>query len=161
QIYAAFGSQVTLIEAEPQVLPDEAPFTGEILADALRRTGADLRLGSPVVKTAAMDSGLALVLADGTGLEGDRSLLATGRRPRLGGLCLDRLGIMPSAAGALPVDATCRVRTAAGQPAGGTVQPAAVPVQSAPVPRQPAAPPGQAAPAPGQPAAPPAPEAPA
>ena len=122
QIYAAFGSQVTLIEAEPQVLPDEAPFTGEILADALRRTGADLRLGSPVVKAAALDNGLALILADGTSLEGDRILLATGRRPRLAGLGLDKLGIVPSAAGALTVDATCRVQPAAatGLPDGTT-----------------------------------------
>jgi dihydrolipoamide dehydrogenase len=160
QIYAAFGSQVTLIEAEPQVLPDEAPFTGEILSDALRRTGADLRLGSPVVKAAALDTGLALMLADGTTLEGDRILLATGRRPRLGGLRLDRLGIAPSAAGALLVDATCRVQTATGQPADTGGQPAPLPGQPAAVPRQPAAvpgpqapPPGSQAPLPGQPAA--------
>ena len=129
QIYAAFGSQVTLIEAEPQLLPDEAPFAGEILSDALRRTGADLRLGSPVVKAAPLDKGLALILADGTSLEGDRILLATGRRPRLAGLGLDKLGITPSKAGALPVDATCRVRTANGQPTGATGQPATTPAQ--------------------------------
>lgn len=117
QIYASFGSQVTLVEAEPQVLPDEAPFTGEILGDALRRTGADLRLGSPVVKAETLDSGLALTLADGTRLEGDRVLLATGRRPRLSGLGLEALGIELTAAGALPVDASCRVAAAGpGQP---------------------------------------------
>ena len=83
QIYAAFGSQVTLVEAEPLVLPGEAAFTGEILGDALRRTGVDLRLGSPVVKAETLDSGLALTLADGTRIEADRVLLATGRRPRV------------------------------------------------------------------------------
>ena len=140
QIYAAFGSQVTLIEAEPQLLPDEAPFAGEILSDALRRTGADLRLGSPVVKAAPADKGLALILADGTSLEGDRILLATGRRPRLAGLGLDKLGITPSAAGALPVDATCRVQMANGQPAGTTGQPPAT------TPAQPTAAPHLAAP---------------
>jgi pyruvate/2-oxoglutarate dehydrogenase complex dihydrolipoamide dehydrogenase (E3) component len=147
QIYAAFGSQVTLIEAEPQLLPDEAPFAGEILSDALRRTGADLRLGSPVVKAAPADKGLALILADGTSLEGDRILLATGRRPRLAGLGLDKLGITPSAAGALPVDATCRVQIAKGKPAGITRQPATTPAQ-------PTAPPVQEA-ASAQPTAPP------
>jgi pyruvate/2-oxoglutarate dehydrogenase complex dihydrolipoamide dehydrogenase (E3) component len=151
QIYAAFGSQVTLIEAEPQLLPDEAPFAGEILSDALRRTGADLRLGSPVVKAAPADKGLALILADGTSLEGDRILLATGRRPRLAGLGLDKLGITPSAAGALPVDATCRVRMANGQPTGTTAQPATTPAQptaAAAATTQPTAPPvQQAAPA--------------
>jgi len=93
QIYAAFGSQVTLIEAEPHVLPGEAQFTGEILGDALRRTGVDLRLGSAVVKAETTDEGLALTLADGTRIEADRVLLASGRRPRLTGLGLEELGI--------------------------------------------------------------------
>src|SRR5262245_23955376 len=153
QIYAAFGSQVTLIEAEPQLLPDEAPFTGEILSDALRRTGADLRLGSPVVKAAPMDKGLALVLADGTSLEGDRILLATGRRPRLAGLGLDKLGITPSAAGALPVDATCRVQTANGQPTRTTARRAAVPAQPVTATAQSAAATSQPVAAAGQPVA--------
>jgi pyruvate/2-oxoglutarate dehydrogenase complex dihydrolipoamide dehydrogenase (E3) component len=150
QVYAAFGSQVTLIEAEPQVLPDEAPFTGEILSDALRRRGADLRLGSPVVKAASMDKGLALILADGTSLEGDRILLATGRRPRLAGLGLDKLGITPSPAGALPVDATCRVQTANGHPGVAPGQPATA-GQPVAAPGQPTAATGQPVNAPGQP----------
>ena len=119
QVYASFGSQVTLVEAEDQVLPDEAPFAGEILADALRRTGADLRLGSAVSKAEALGSGLALTLADGTRLEGDRVLLATGRRPRLTGLGLEKLGIELTAAGAVPVDAGCRVPAADGVWAAG------------------------------------------
>src|SRR5580693_5734072 len=111
QIYAAFGSQVTLVEAEPHVLPGEALFTGEILADALRRTGVDLRLGSAVVKAETTEAGLALTLADGTRIEADRVLLASGRRPRLSGLGLEELGI--SAGAALPLDETCRVVPAA------------------------------------------------
>jgi pyruvate/2-oxoglutarate dehydrogenase complex dihydrolipoamide dehydrogenase (E3) component len=160
QIYAAFGSQVTLIEAEPQLLPDEAPFAGGLLSDALRRAGADLRLGSPVVKAAPLDKGLTLILADGTTLEGDRILLATGRRPRLAGLGLDKIGITPSAAGALPVDGTCRVQTANGPPTGTTARPVTAPAQPATVPgrptaaaEQPGTPPGQPAAATGQPAA--------
>lgn len=117
QIYAAFGSQVTLVEAEPHVLPGEATFTGEILGDALRRTGVDLRLGSPVVKAETLDSGLALTLADGTRIEADRVLLATGRRPRVSGIGLEVLGI--PAGEALPLDETCRVVPAA--PASGTL----------------------------------------
>jgi pyruvate/2-oxoglutarate dehydrogenase complex dihydrolipoamide dehydrogenase (E3) component len=107
QIYAAFGSQVTLLEGEPHVLPGEASFTGEILGDSLRRTGVDLRLGSPVVKAETTDTGLALTLADGSRIEADRVLLATGRRPRVSELGLDALGLEPGAA--LPVDETCRV----------------------------------------------------
>ncbi len=109
QIYAAFGSQVTLVEAEPHLLPGEATFTGEILGDALRRTGVDLRLGSAVVKAETTDDGLALTLADGTRIEADRVLLASGRRPRLSGLGLEELGITAGPGEMLPLDETCRV----------------------------------------------------
>ncbi len=109
QIYAAFGSQVTLIDADDRVLPGEAQFAGELLADGLRRTGVDLRLGAAAVKAETTDAGLALTLADGSRLEADRVLLATGRRPRLSGLGLAKLGIEIGPGMALPVDATCRV----------------------------------------------------
>src|ERR1700742_5355340 len=114
QIYAAFGSQVTLVEAEDALLPAEAGFTGEILADALRRTGVDGRLGSAAVKAERLDEGQALTLADGTRIEADRVLLATGRRPRVSGLGLDKLGVDLKPGTAVPVDSTCRVRPQGG-----------------------------------------------
>jgi dihydrolipoamide dehydrogenase len=109
QIYAAFGSQVTLVETEDALLPAEAGFTGEILAEALRRTGVDVRLGSAAVKAERLDEGQALTLADGTRIEADRVLLATGRRPRISGLGLDKLGMDLKPGAAIPVDSTCRV----------------------------------------------------
>ncbi len=109
QIYAAFGSQVTLIEAEDKLLPAEAAFTGEILAEALRRTGVDVRLGSAAVKAERMDEGLALILADGSRIDADRVLLATGRRPRVSGLGLDSVGVDVKPGTAIPVDTTGRV----------------------------------------------------
>ena len=114
QIYASFGSQVTLVEAENVLLPGEAAFTGEILAEALRRTGVEVRAGSAAAKAERTDEGLALILEDGTRLEADRVLLATGRRPRLSGLGLDNLGIDLKPGMALPVDAACRVVGARG-----------------------------------------------
>lgn len=109
QIYAAFGSQVTLVEAEDRLLAAEPAFAGEILADVLRRAGVSLRLGECVTKTERVDNGLVLVLADGTRLEADRLLLASGRRPRLTGLGLEVLGIDVAPGSPLPVDASCRV----------------------------------------------------
>jgi pyruvate/2-oxoglutarate dehydrogenase complex dihydrolipoamide dehydrogenase (E3) component len=120
QIYASFGSQVTLVEAEDVLLPAEATFTGEILADALRRTGVDVRLGSAAVKAERLDEeGIALTLADGSRIEADRVLLATGRRPRVGGLGLDNLGVDVKPGTAIPVDTTCRVVAKGGDNRGG------------------------------------------
>jgi pyruvate/2-oxoglutarate dehydrogenase complex dihydrolipoamide dehydrogenase (E3) component len=109
QIYATFGSQVTLIEAEPGLLPGEAAFAGEILAAALRRAGVEIILGSRATKAERTPDGLTLALADGTRLDADRLLLASGRRPRLGGLGLEELGITLAPGQALPTTASCRV----------------------------------------------------
>jgi pyruvate/2-oxoglutarate dehydrogenase complex dihydrolipoamide dehydrogenase (E3) component len=109
QIYAAFGSQVTLIEAEPGLLPGEAGFAGEILAAALRRAGVEIVLGSRATKAERTPDGLTLALADGTRIDADRLLLATGRRPRLGGLGLDALGITAAPGQGVPTTASCQV----------------------------------------------------
>jgi pyruvate/2-oxoglutarate dehydrogenase complex dihydrolipoamide dehydrogenase (E3) component len=120
QMYASFGVRVTLAEAEDRLLPAEPGFVGELLTVALRRSGVDVRLGSPATKAERLGEGVAVALADGTRIEADRVLLATGRRPRLSGLGLDALvpdGSGPAGAprGALgpgkpvPTDATGRV----------------------------------------------------
>jgi dihydrolipoamide dehydrogenase len=109
QIYATFGSQVTLVEAEPTLLPGETAFAGEILATVLRRAGAEIYLGSAATKAERTSDGLTLALEDGTRIDADRLLLASGRRPRLSGLGLDALGITVTPGMALPTTTTCQV----------------------------------------------------
>jgi len=109
QIYASFGSQVTLVEAEPSLLPGEPAFAGEILAAALRRAGAEIYLGSRATKAERTSDGLTLALEDGTRIDADRLLLASGRRPRLGGLGLDTLGLEVTPGMALPTTTRCEV----------------------------------------------------
>jgi pyruvate/2-oxoglutarate dehydrogenase complex dihydrolipoamide dehydrogenase (E3) component len=109
QIYASFGSQVTLVEAESSLLPGEPAFAGEILAAALRRAGAEIYLGSPATKAERTSDGLTLALEDGTRIDADRLLLASGRRPRLGGLGIDTLGLEVTPGMALPTTTRCEV----------------------------------------------------
>jgi dihydrolipoamide dehydrogenase len=115
QAYASFGSQVTLVEAESALLPGEPAFAGEILAAALRRAGAEVRLGSRASKAERTSEGLTLALEDGTRIDADRLLLATGRRPRLGGLGLDALGLEVTPGMALPTTTRCEVAGAEGR----------------------------------------------
>jgi pyruvate/2-oxoglutarate dehydrogenase complex dihydrolipoamide dehydrogenase (E3) component len=112
QVYAAFGSQVTLVEAQERLLPGEPAFTGEILAAALRRDGVEIHLGSAAAKAERTADGLTLGLADGTRIDANRLLLATGRRPRLSGLGLAALGITVAPGAALPTTTTCQVADA-------------------------------------------------
>jgi pyruvate/2-oxoglutarate dehydrogenase complex dihydrolipoamide dehydrogenase (E3) component len=115
QMYASFGSQVTLVEAEPRLLPGEPAFAGEILAAALRRAGADIRLGSRATKAERTADGLTLALEDGTRIDAARLLLASGRRPRLGGLGLDVLGLEVAPGMALPTTTRCEVAGTGGR----------------------------------------------
>jgi len=118
QVYASFGSQVTLVEAEPALLPSEPAFAGEILAAALRRAGAEIYLGSRATKAERTPDGLTLALADGTRIDADRLLLASGRRPRLGGLGLDALGLTVTPGMALPTTTRCEVAGVSGNGSG-------------------------------------------
>ncbi|WP_246178704.1 dihydrolipoyl dehydrogenase family protein [Actinomadura decatromicini] len=114
QVYAAFGSQVAVVEASGRLLTAEAPFAGEALADELRRMGVDLRLGAGLGNVERKDTGLRLWLSDGGTLDADRVLVAAGRRPRVEGLGLEHLGVAVAPGHGLPVDETCRVPSATG-----------------------------------------------
>jgi pyruvate/2-oxoglutarate dehydrogenase complex dihydrolipoamide dehydrogenase (E3) component len=108
QIYAAFGSQVTLVEAADRLLAAEAPFIGDLLADVLRRMGADLRLGVGATRAERTESGLRLHLSDGGHIDADRILIAAGRRPCVADLGLERLGVQVDPKRGIAVDVTCK-----------------------------------------------------
>jgi dihydrolipoamide dehydrogenase len=81
----------------------------------LRRAGAEIYLGSRATKAERTMDGLTLALADGTRIDADRLLLASGRRPRLGGLGLDALGLEVTPGMALPTTTRCEVAGARGR----------------------------------------------
>jgi pyruvate/2-oxoglutarate dehydrogenase complex dihydrolipoamide dehydrogenase (E3) component len=117
QVYASFGTQVTLIEAAPTLLPRESGWLGDAMAEALRAVGVDVRTGTKLtaVKTGDSNSNsAALALSDGTSPIVDRLLVAVGKRPRTSDLGLESLGICSTDAGALPVDGRLRVITETG-----------------------------------------------
>jgi pyruvate/2-oxoglutarate dehydrogenase complex dihydrolipoamide dehydrogenase (E3) component len=109
QVYASYGSQVTVIEADRRLLGAEAPFAGDLLAGALRRMGIDLRLGVTPSQVRRTDFGVRMALSDGGALDADRILVTAGRRPRISDLGLELLGVAVEPAGGLSIDATCRV----------------------------------------------------
>jgi dihydrolipoamide dehydrogenase len=119
QAYARFGSDVTLVEASPRLMPGEARFVGETLAEVLRRDGVDVQVSATAERAEPGADGLVLHLDGGGTVTADVLLLAVGRRPRLDpDLGLEHLGVDPSS-GALDVDA--RGRLADGVWAAGDV----------------------------------------
>ncbi len=95
QAYQRFGSVVVLVESSDRLLPAEPAFVGELIGQALRDDGVDVRLGTSVESVADIGDGLSARLGDGREVTGDVLLIATGRRPRLADLGLERLGIDP------------------------------------------------------------------
>ncbi|MFC7466772.1 FAD-dependent oxidoreductase [Actinomadura keratinilytica] len=57
------------------------PFAGELVAESLRAAGADVRTGVSVTALARDASGVTLTLDDGSTLQADEVLFATGRAP--------------------------------------------------------------------------------
>jgi dihydrolipoamide dehydrogenase len=95
------------VDGGDHVLGREPAPLGEALGEVLRRDGIELVLGAHAVSARRDGDGYVLALADGRELQGDRLLVATGRRPRVDGIGLETVGIAPDAHG-IPVDAHLR-----------------------------------------------------
>jgi dihydrolipoamide dehydrogenase len=111
QVHARFGSSVCLVEPGRQLAGKEEPSIAARLAEALRADGVDVRLETEVGRLERVAGGLARAhLSEGSALDVDRVLVATGRRPNTEDLGLDVLGVTVDDSGALPTDDRCRVR---------------------------------------------------
>ncbi len=99
QIYARFGSSVTVLEALPQILPNEDEDAAASLGPALEADGIGLRPGVSIERAEHHGGRWTLALAGGESLSADEVLVATGRRPvfdvhdlRAAGVELDERG---------------------------------------------------------------------
>ncbi|MDP1876312.1 MAG: NAD(P)/FAD-dependent oxidoreductase [Actinomycetota bacterium] len=109
QVFARFGAVTTLIEAGPQLAGREQAQVAARLARVLRSDGIDVRLGTTAVQVTASDRAVRASLSDGTSVDVERIIVATGRYPDTDNLGLDTLGIEVDKGGAIPIDDQCRV----------------------------------------------------
>ncbi|MEX2210365.1 MAG: NAD(P)/FAD-dependent oxidoreductase [Gaiellaceae bacterium] len=97
QAWATLGSQVTLVELFERLLVREEPFAGELVAEALRELGVDVRIGAEAVRVERSGGIVRLELADGGSVEGDELLVAVGRRPLTDEIGVETVGLEPGA----------------------------------------------------------------
>ena len=104
------GSAVTLLVRGSGLLPRMEPFVGELVESGLRESGVDVRVNVSVTKLRRPDAKgpVTLELSDGSELEVDEVLFATGRAPLTDDIGLDTVGLKPDSW--LDVDDTCRVQ---------------------------------------------------
>src|SRR6266581_2427575 len=95
-VYAAYGTQVTLLEALPRVVPIEDEEVSALLARVFSRRGMTIRTGVRVQKVSPGKAGLTVEIeAEGKAerLEAEQVLMAVGRASRTKGLGLEALGV--------------------------------------------------------------------
>ena len=109
QVHARFGTKVVLVDQGDQLLGREETSIARLLEQVLRDDGVDVRLGVGLDRVEPADGGALCLLSDGSRLQVERVLIATGRQPATEGLGLELLGIEPGEKGELAVDAHCRV----------------------------------------------------
>src|SRR5262249_36934183 len=96
QFFSRMGSQVPVVQPRGRPLGRVHPDAGELLTELFREEGIDVRLGVGIER---VESGIRLSLSDGSTLETERLLVATGRRPNVERLGLDELGVKVSQRG--------------------------------------------------------------
>jgi pyruvate/2-oxoglutarate dehydrogenase complex dihydrolipoamide dehydrogenase (E3) component len=93
QAWRSFGTDIALVEAMERLLPNEEPFAGEQVADALRERGVDVRTGVKASAVRAEDGGVTVELEGGDTVRGEEVLVAIGRTARTEGIGLDTVGV--------------------------------------------------------------------
>jgi len=130
QAFARLGSQVTIL-ARRSLLVREDPILGEELMTAFRAEGIEVRTQTQV-RQVSHDGGRFRLETSTGAIEADQLLVATGRAPNTGTLCLDRVGVTRDAHGAIVVDDHMRTSAPDIYAAGDcTTQPAFVYVAAA------------------------------
>ena len=91
-VYAAYGAEVTVLEALPRVVPLEDEEVSTQLARTFSRRGITLRTGVKVTSAKPGGKGVG-VETDGGRLEAEQVLMAVGRGAKVSGLGLEGLGV--------------------------------------------------------------------
>ena len=107
-IFNGLGSKTTVLYRGEQVLRG---FDGDVrnfLQDELVKKGIDVRCRTIVVRIDKSDGALAVALDDGTAIDCDQVLYATGRRPLTRNMGLEKIGVALDDVGAIKVDGASR-----------------------------------------------------
>jgi pyruvate/2-oxoglutarate dehydrogenase complex dihydrolipoamide dehydrogenase (E3) component len=111
QMYRRFGSEVTVIELSPRLIPREDDDVSQAVANFFKDEGIDVWLDSKVVGVEEQGNSIAVKVDSGGAISqvvGTHLLVATGRRPNTDDLGLDKPGIATDARGYIQVDEQLR-----------------------------------------------------
>ncbi|HUY18121.1 MAG TPA: glutathione-disulfide reductase [Candidatus Binataceae bacterium] len=103
-IFHGLGARVTQLYHGPLFLRGFDDDARRAVADEMIRHGIDLRFEADVTRIESIDAGIRATLTDGSTLEADTIMYATGRHPHTRELGLDQAGVALAADGSVIVD---------------------------------------------------------
>jgi pyruvate/2-oxoglutarate dehydrogenase complex dihydrolipoamide dehydrogenase (E3) component len=106
QVFARFGSAVTVVEALPRLLPLEEPESGELIQRVFTAEGIKVCTSAPAECVAHNETRFTVYLGQPT-LHAERLLVATGRRVDLAAIGVGAIGLDETAR-FIPTDGTMR-----------------------------------------------------
>jgi pyruvate/2-oxoglutarate dehydrogenase complex dihydrolipoamide dehydrogenase (E3) component len=107
QMYRRFGSEVTVVEKSPHLVPREDEDISDAVKAVLEREGITVRCAAECIMFRKADEGVTVGLECENGertATGSHVLLAVGRDPNTGDIGLDRAGVARDARGYIVVD---------------------------------------------------------
>ncbi len=105
-LYRSYGSEVTVVEMLPRLVPLEDEEVGDQLARSFKRMGINVMTGSRVLKVGTGPEGASVAVSDGQAEETvacDRVLVAVGVTGNVEGIGLEEAGVSVES-GFIPVD---------------------------------------------------------
>ena len=103
-LFSGVGTQVTVIEWQPRVLPLEDEEVSTMMERELKKRGVEVRTGTTIKAVDRTTGALTVAVADDTVVETDVLLISIGRGFHSHGIGLDRVGVVLGKRGEVLVD---------------------------------------------------------
>jgi len=97
QVFSRFGTEVTVVEAQPRLVSFEEPEASELIERVFTRDGIKVCTSAPAERIGYRDGCFSVHLG-GAVLTAEQLLVATGRRSDLAGLGVAAIGLDPDSA---------------------------------------------------------------
>jgi dihydrolipoamide dehydrogenase len=114
-VWSRLGSEVTVLEALPDLLPMVDQTIAREAQRHFKKQGLDIKLGAKVIRATVSGSAVDVVYSTAQGehtLQVDKLIVAVGRRPFTQDLLADGTGVELDARGFIQVDEHCRTAAA-------------------------------------------------
>lgn len=112
QMYAKFGTKVTVIEGADRILPGFDQDMTQLVVKNMKKAGIEIFTGAKANRATQIDKGVTVTFTFGNETKevtAEYLLVTVGRRPNTGGeLGLDLIGINMTEQGLIEVDSQCR-----------------------------------------------------